>query len=68
MQSLVADVAERTGADAESVIKRMITPIATKRMAEPREIAAAVAYLCSEEAGFALGTALLVDGGQSVNP
>jgi 3-oxoacyl-[acyl-carrier protein] reductase len=68
MQSLVTDVAERTGADTESVINRMITPIATKRMAEPREIAAAVAYLCSEEAGFVLGTALLVDGGQSVNP
>lgn len=34
-----------------------------KRMATPREIAAAIAYLASDDAGFITGTALSIDGG-----
>jgi len=33
------------------------------RLGEPREIAAAVAFLCSARAGYITGVALLVDGG-----
>lgn len=33
------------------------------RVGEPREIAAAVIYLCSEEAGFVTGHSLVLDGG-----
>jgi NAD(P)-dependent dehydrogenase (short-subunit alcohol dehydrogenase family) len=36
------------------------------RMGRPEEIAAAVAYLCSDEASFAVGHALIVDGGQTI--
>ncbi len=36
------------------------------RMGHPDEIAAAVAYLCSDEAAFAIGHALVIDGGQTV--
>ncbi len=39
-----------------------------RRMAEPREIAAAILYLASEEAGFTTGTALSVDGGRTACP
>jgi NAD(P)-dependent dehydrogenase (short-subunit alcohol dehydrogenase family) len=36
------------------------------RMGTPEEIAAAVVWLCSDAAGFVVGTALIVDGGQTV--
>ncbi|MFT3688441.1 glucose 1-dehydrogenase [Paenirhodobacter sp.] len=35
------------------------------RMGRPEEIAAAVIWLCSDAASFAVGTALVVDGGQT---
>jgi NAD(P)-dependent dehydrogenase (short-subunit alcohol dehydrogenase family) len=36
------------------------------RMGTPEEIAAAVVWLCSDAADFVVGTALIVDGGQTV--
>ncbi|HUF55164.1 MAG TPA: SDR family NAD(P)-dependent oxidoreductase [Thermohalobaculum sp.] len=39
-----------------------------RRMAEPAEIAAAILYLASDEAGFTTGTALSVDGGRTACP
>jgi NAD(P)-dependent dehydrogenase (short-subunit alcohol dehydrogenase family) len=41
------------------------TPLA--RFAEPQEIAAAVAWLLSDEASFCCGTELLIDGGYSLS-
>lgn len=40
---------------------------ALKRMAAPQEIARAVLYLASDAASFVTGTAMLVDGGVSIN-
>ena len=40
---------------------------ALKRIAAPEEIARSVLYLASDASSFTTGTALLVDGGVSVN-
>lgn len=40
---------------------------ALKRMATPKEIARAALYLASDEASFVTGTAMLADGGVSIN-
>jgi 3-oxoacyl-[acyl-carrier protein] reductase len=47
---------------AEALVKQA-AEIPMKRMATPEEIAAAVAFLCSQQAAYITGTNLLVDGG-----
>ncbi|RJL24814.1 3-hydroxybutyrate dehydrogenase [Bailinhaonella thermotolerans] len=49
--------------EAEVVERVMLAPAAIKRLIEPEEVAAAVAYLCSDEAAFVTGTSLVLDGG-----
>jgi meso-butanediol dehydrogenase/(S,S)-butanediol dehydrogenase/diacetyl reductase len=49
------------GADMALVSKLM--PL--MKLAEPEEIAAAVAYLASDEARYVTGTVLSIDGGQT---
>jgi len=44
-------------------IKSETEKTALKRWAEPEEIASAVLFLCSEEAGFITGSTLVIDGG-----
>jgi 3-hydroxybutyrate dehydrogenase len=51
--------------EAEVVEKIMLTEPAIKRLIEPAEVAAAVAYLCSPDAAFVNGTSLVLDGGWS---
>lgn len=45
-----------------------ITPIATPmgRLAEPEEVAAAIAFLASDDASFITGSEILVDGGRGI--
>jgi len=40
---------------------------AMKRIAEPAEIAQSALYLASDASSFTTGTAMLVDGGVSIN-
>ena len=50
-------------ADAAAAREEMEQAYPGKRIAHPREVAAAVVYLLSEEASFVSGAPLLVDGG-----
>lgn len=51
------------GSEAE---KKTLATIPMKRIAQPKEIAATVAFLLSENAGFITGQTLCVDGGSSI--
>lgn len=51
------------GSDAE---KRLVSATPVGRIGRPDEIAAAICYFLSEEAGFVTGQTLFVDGGLSI--
>ena len=51
--------------ESEVVEKIMLTEPVIKRLIDPAEVAAAVAYLCSPDAAFVNGTSLVLDGGWS---
>ncbi|GAA0823880.1 SDR family oxidoreductase [Streptosporangium amethystogenes subsp. fukuiense] len=57
--------AERLGSTPEEVERRMLElqPIPAGRVGEAREIADAIAFLCSERASWIAGASLQVDGG-----
>jgi 3-hydroxybutyrate dehydrogenase len=60
----IADQAKANAISAEEVIEKiMLAPAAVKRLIEPAEVAAFVAYLCSEAAGTITGAALSMDLG-----
>lgn len=60
----IADQAKVNGiSEAEVIEKIMLAPAAIKRLLEPSEIAAYVAYLCSDDASGITGSAQLIDVG-----
>ncbi|WP_249149825.1 SDR family NAD(P)-dependent oxidoreductase [Bradyrhizobium liaoningense] len=60
---LVRGVAERLFPDFETAKRAFIEKEPIGRIADPGEIAEAVAYLASDVAGFVTGSALVIDGG-----
>jgi 3-hydroxybutyrate dehydrogenase len=60
----IADQAKANRMSAEEVIEKvMLAPAAVKRLIEPAEVAACVAYLCSDAAGVITGSAMTMDLG-----
>lgn len=55
--------AEKEKIPLEEALKERSRDIPMARLGEPEEIGAAVAFLCSQQASYITGTALVVDGG-----
>ncbi len=60
------DMAKDFG-DDPAVMEAVRANHALKRIADPEEIAAAAVFLASDASSFVTGTALLADGGNSIN-
>lgn len=61
--AMTAQTAERIGMDFDDFAAAASKATVVQRVGQPEDIAAAVAYLASEEAGFVSGHTLFVDGG-----
>jgi 3-oxoacyl-[acyl-carrier protein] reductase len=57
--------AENAGTTPDEITKQTINLIPARRLGEPEEFAAAVAFLCSPAAGYINGINLPVDGGRT---
>jgi 3-oxoacyl-[acyl-carrier protein] reductase len=64
-RSLAADRAKRAGRPVEEMIEEARAGFPRRRAGSPEELAAVVAFLCSERASNVGGTTLVADGGAS---
>lgn len=61
---IAAGAARLTGGTPEAVVEGFRATVPMGRFGEPEEVAAAVAWLCSDEAGYVSGHALAMNGAE----
>ena len=65
LESIFRDMAKKSGSSYEAVLEQMKESVPTKRLAEPAETGAAIAFLASPAASYINGINLPVDGGRT---
>lgn len=65
LKSIIENKAAKTGNDAEKIKQEMAEQVPMKRIAQPEEIANAVAFLASPAASYINGINVPVDGGRT---
>ena len=65
LNSIAHAKAEKTGETADQILSEMAKESPMQRIAEPEEVAAAIAFLASTSAGYINGINLPVDGGRT---
>jgi 3-oxoacyl-[acyl-carrier protein] reductase len=65
LEQILAERAKSTGKSEQDIAAGMLATVPAGRFAEAAEIAAAVAFLCSPQAGYISGINLPVDGGRT---
>jgi 3-oxoacyl-[acyl-carrier protein] reductase len=65
LESIINNKAQKAGKSFEAVQEEMIHEIPARRIAEPHEVAAAVAFLASPAAAYINGINIPVDGGRT---
>lgn len=63
LTALMAERARRAGRTVEAVTADLVAAVPARRIGEPDELAAAIAFLASEPARYITGAVLQVDGG-----
>lgn len=62
-EELARSRAERSGRNPSDIIDEWAAEVPIRRLAEPREIAEVIGFLCSPPASYVTGQAVTVDGG-----
>ena len=63
LEALADATTKRTGATRDAVFAGWVAQTPAGRLGRPEELAATIAFLASDRAGFITGQAILVDGG-----
>ena len=64
LEAIFARKAEKAGTTPEKIRQQTVNLIPAGRIGDPNDLAALVAFLVSEEAGYITGTSIPVDGGR----
>lgn len=65
LKEIIGDKSKKTGKSEDELLKEMTSAVPLGRIADPKEIAAAIAFLASPAASYINGINLPVDGGRT---